>query len=853
MSFDTAAALLWHPRGPGVEIRRELERIDARNTLLAFRTGSDAGPFCASTTDSQAKHLDPPCLPAWSLTLPGPKQPTEIDEILAQNQKITAPRDKFLLELSAEEPDLNVFSAMALASSDGFSQWHSISGVDLGENRALVLRHRSGTITQGAAKRITVSLIGELDLEASSGTDFVSRRSYCLDRGSLQPRLTEACGPTRPAIAHVITYDTRFLTEQTELVVRPTRIHLAHEPGFDAENDNDVRVSSRIRLRCMGTGFQPDGITCTPRWIPSSREVRLAADLRRVGGLQSAETNNDNDTGNVDPDTNGDPSDVETFAELNFKGLIRRKGDLGLAITQKARNLGLEQALGSNSQQFGKPLTYLANLPRQRRLEDFRISIDPELQALVRAELAKVVQAPGRSLSDGSNIPEEWDYRRRAAFVLIDLQAPEGAGAIRAAAGFPAPPISASDWDIRAIQLTNPNASPLTAVPWEGVDGRMTPGSVMKILSAVSLIQTATGVTDGVPSAQRENVADAILGMTNEGYTSRITLPRRTPLDLGDNRLTIPDTIVVNSAGDGGIQDFTGFTPFATAKSRRLLGCGTSPDTPDEIYRYGLCEALAVSSNIWFGAMALHQDQQGLSKLASGVEPANHAMTQAQQLERMGLHRNFSILRKGDAQNLDDPLLPRGTRVLTELHPRLASGDYSGPAEKFDTERFGASTAFGQNMQASPLAVAAISASVATDQIVQPYLFYDASRVAAPAEPLFSSPAARPLVRRLHDGLRAVVQSPGGTAYNPFHAEGSPGVAVANRVYGKTGTAQIRDLQIRDALMDGSWFTGWINDPTDVDGPRYAFACAITHLTKANSLCAHFTAALLPQIEGLTQ
>lgn len=139
-------------------------------------------------------------------------------------------------------------------------------------------------------------------------------------------------------------------------------------------------------------------------------------------------------------------------------------------------------------------------------------------------------------------------------------------------------------------------------------------------------------------------------------------------------------------------------------------------------------------------------------------------------------------------------------------------------------------TAIGQGfLLASPLHLAVMTARLAGGRMVVPRLYRDESAPLAPEIDI--DPAHFALVR---DGLRAVVQEPGGTSYYTLGGLGVDGVEMA----GKTGSAQVfriteaeREAGVRTQddlpwrLRDHGMFICY----APADRPRYAVATVVEH------------------------
>jgi len=138
-------------------------------------------------------------------------------------------------------------------------------------------------------------------------------------------------------------------------------------------------------------------------------------------------------------------------------------------------------------------------------------------------------------------------------------------------------------------------------------------------------------------------------------------------------------------------------------------------------------------------------------------------------------------------------------------------------------------TGIGQGFTlASPLQLAVMTARLASGRMVEPTLFRNA--MAPPAPHIDVSDA---VLEQVRDGLRAVVEEPGGTSFS-LRGLGIEGVEMA----GKTGTAQVysitaeeRESGVRDQedlpwrLRDHGLFVCY----APADNPKYAVVVVIEH------------------------
>jgi cell division protein FtsI/penicillin-binding protein 2 len=122
--------------------------------------------------------------------------------------------------------------------------------------------------------------------------------------------------------------------------------------------------------------------------------------------------------------------------------------------------------------------------------------------------------------------------------------------------------------------------------------------------------------------------------------------------------------------------------------------------------------------------------------------------------------------------------------------------------------------AIGLRMQATPLQMALVAASVGEGRVVNPHLL--ASLDGRPASPSKGQPLGVRL-DRIRAGMKGVIDT--GTAAGAFRA---PELAPLRRgLFGKTGTAPIGDGDLATV-----WFTGWL-EPGSLPGQTHRLAFAV--------------------------
>lgn len=414
----------------------------------------------------------------------------------------------------------------------------------------------------------------------------------------------------------------------------------------------------------------------------------------------------------------------------------------------------------------------------------------------------------------------------RASLVVIDLAAGER-GAIRAVVGAPAPPSGLSPWDMAAALADPDRGLPPGPAAWTGRGAHQVPGSAWKILTAIALIDAIQDTA--LPAELRDGLsalmfgatqaeAEAILGEGALSGAGGFCTPRdrtRPPLGVAAGADCPAGYLqVIGDQGAGG--------PFSR------LG-------PD---RFGLTEAITVSSNIWFAALLTHLDAKTPQSAYTVVDGPTDEPAQGvalwRTLTRLGLNTRLALDGgRGTALDTRDPV------DIDAFRP--------------DADRRSLATAaFGQQVQAGPLVLAQLAGFVRTGTFFEPGLIGPLP----PPQPLFrQSPTASALLDELRHGMEEVVallRGPGqplrGTGAEIFALRAG---ALLDRIGGKTGTA--------DPGTGGderlSTFTGWIDRP---DGqPGFAIGCSVTVMGEQRQgsdslsvpgLCTHLVAELMARI-----
>ena len=450
------------------------------------------------------------------------------------------------------------------------------------------------------------------------------------------------------------------------------------------------------------------------------------------------------------------------------------------APTEAAQRAGLATLLGVRAEQAGGVAGMLARLPGQGR-HAAALTLDLALQATAQAALDCIGLRRGH-----------WDGRacgggtaplagRQAGLVVLDAET----GAILAAAGAGNVPVDAANWrEARDFDRTDPASSPLRLPAWQHDGGaERSPGSTFKIVSALGLERAAQrdprldGLLDGMPLGAINALA------AQDGWAFRTDAP------------TYPAA-----------------APAAHAAARITNFRDQGLDRRAQDGRLGVAQALTYSLNTWFAWTAELADRSLFGAPAGGapdLQPlAPSALDDARPIVAMARRLGF-----GQPLRLDGGLLPADF----PWSPWDALQATPAGIDPVHTRHELRQLAIGLRMQATPLQMALVAASVGEGRVVTPHLLARLDgRAAAPS-------AGAPLgvrLDRIRAGLKGVVDA--GTAAGAFR--GADLDAVRRGLSGKTGTAPLADGRLATV-----WFTGYLAPNTLPDQPhRLALAVFVS-------------------------
>lgn len=560
---------------------------------------------------------------------------------------------------------------------------------------------------------------------------------------------------------------------------RLTGLTIAPVPVLPADPPQGrYRLTERIALRCDADG------TCVPEWVANHGRRPYARPSNQAPA-----------------DATADPT-----------ALLAALGpwaDPDAGPSDLARTTGALAVVGQNPEQRGSLLSALADLPAGHGRT---VTLDPIAQRIADEVVTELVSRTGAFTSSSHRFPSDG---ANTSIVVLDLRTGPSQGAILAAAGRPVPAEArkGSAWDLAAAGFDTGALAPVGASAWTGRGSHHTPASTWKMVTALTLIDAA--IDPDMPPETAAQLAELIRGTDRTG-AARLLPPKvlEAPGGICPPRQPTGDT-AAPQAGSCGPNHL---------KPIQDSGRGGPLTDESDTGRFGLAEAVAKSSNIWFTATLL--------KAEAAWHAAGHPFAGRLALTagRLGLLDPLSL-----DGGLGLNLLPRDPAAVEALDAATADMGMLARA------------AFGQRVQAGPLITAQIAGSIATGRDLRPSLLAPV----LPAGPLFTRPEAAPLLDALRDGMKWTVQSGDvngfgrGTAFRYF-----VNTPIQDRTFGKTGTGQ------RGEGLDRlSTFAGWLED--DAGQPLYAIGCATTVRgiptgagVSVPALCQKASVALLQRLDA---
>ena len=824
----TALELIWRTRGSGKEIRDQITVYNETALFAGIRDNS--GKLKSCSIDANNDDLCKTNLWKASVQL---ANTNNANGFLVQNSS------EFGIEqLAGPNPPVGIFGTLAIDQLPDFRNWYSIVGTEL---RATVLGFvRPGNTNATVSGDLVLDIIGTELILPAAALSAAKVTTYCWPKFQGKPKLTiERCNNNSQYVASRVELPGSFATRDIAISIMP--IKLFGVPLFErnAEFLKNIRVapngSSKIakyeltnnmRLQCYSHGLGKR--FCGARWLGASSRVFLIPQTSVGGETFISEENPEEDQDKKAP------SDA----------LISSNGEGLLTISDRGRELGLAAVLGQTSRDRNSMLRLLSSPPEGLEANRMDVEIIPDIQQIVAKHFSALLQK-GEGIGNlGKNVTRTFASKRRAGVVILDLREENRQGAIVAAVGYPFYDGSLSEWDLLAIQKLDASHDPLAPHVWGAIDSRYTPGSTFKLLTALSLIDASIGELEGVAPNTRAAIFRAIKGETPKFYKSIVNDSLKTKVS------NIPKTNLL-SDGKFKLTDAGGVIPFINAFKLPSRTCGRAASNkknkPQSVKIFGLCEAIAQSSNKWFARMALLANKTSLDNFWDEAPLEDRLPVMVPTLQKLALDKPFVLIKtENNINRFQFPAYTLADPVLAGSITNAINGKGPGRLANLTIGLNG----YGQDVTASPLAIATISASIATGKRIKPFLVRDlqSNRV---NRPLYQdSSQAGELLNILREGMHAVVNKPGGTAFSFFRKAKN----ISPRVFGKTGTPILKGHGIpQRATVYGSWFTGWIgkNNKASNPRPKFAFACGISHTVRSGSpVCASLMANILADMEA---
>ncbi|SNZ20110.1 penicillin-binding transpeptidase domain-containing protein [Cohaesibacter gelatinilyticus] len=500
-------------------------------------------------------------------------------------------------------------------------------------------------------------------------------------------------------------------------------------------------------------------------------------------------------------------------------------------LTPTAFSLGFSDILGFGVHDAG---SLSAALVEELLPKPLKLTIEPKLQVQVSSILAKYMKSGTKYKNANADI------------ILLDAEG-DDAGDILAFASTPRPATGLSHWDLLALNSVMPEKGPFAAKAWRAHNIEATPGSTFKLVSSLAGIQHVLDNNDrwlekALLGKQSSNDLATKLGLSpvnwsddnvcvlkrsRSGKRLRATGSNSNGLPLFHPRGSIKPIYCM--------KNYSRSTPLAghAMFGKTMCRPGNSGKA------IGMCEAIIHSSNLFFAGLALKMDGDGLRNPSGKGEHFGKAQLSsiAKMADRLfsssGTQDNpAGILEVPDPEAEGVPRVQASKMWLAVSNP--VRRDEQGNVKNLDRSRLFqmAQSGIGQSVRATPLNMASVAASIATERVVRPRFIAHDLRTA-----MAQSGSNEPVIR-VPDNLDARSKADWNQRYHALWQQlrrGMNGVA-------KHGTAQgkIRSKQIREHLYSktgtatlvegiGAWYVGFLEPPGGDSkiNETIAFACRI--------------------------
>lgn len=855
-SLEATRNLLLRPSGPGATIRREIQLYNRMARFIGLRQAGagETALDCVQNTRTEIRRWagaqGSGChwvswTARYAIAPALPRREAAGQDVL-QGQKVGALARAMTGE-ARPGPEFGVYARMA---RDLYGDWKLYSTQAAGWARIRFEISDLGLLSSRGDGEFVLDFIGS-GIEISPALAAAAQRMDRFCWPSQQAPLVERCAQLAPP-AQEAGLRLRLRYDQ----LRPGMwVELAGSQRLSTSFPSETRLNLTTRL-----GVECRRGDCTLRWVGAPTQANISAPeivVQRQGTLSGSDGVQE---GGIAPPVaalrqatllDRAESRIEELALSDLAGLVAPGSDGVLQPSPAANARELGMILGVNSQQDGTLLKIVDRAPVALDVAKLRLTVEDDLQEAAAVALA-------RGLREQAWLPTRFNKHRQAAIAVIDLQSgqPQARpGALLAAVSFPPPVGQLSKWDLDNLEQSARGRAVTQSGVWAARSQAFTPGSVAKPLSALALIDAATGLSQGPAPQDRAVIAQALWGADRAFYRDVIGF------DPAQDEVLVPFDFRAPQAEALVLNDASGRAPLSAA-GQAADGCAAARTIAGEVQGpLGLCAAISQSSNIWFGVLSRLGNDEAVATLL-GQPGARQLTTAGQTALRLGLANPDPLVLL--PERLREILATPGPRmdpIQMDGAPGLSRGETTplagAPPRTSWADLIVTLNGYGQAMQITPAAMAGLMGSIALNRTVSPHVSYyegQGAPLGAELYPLGSQGEA--LLWELKNGLEQVVQNPAGTAYASFQTLGSR----AGRVSGKTGTATISvpGAGPEDPRVYTSWFAGW-NTSREDQTPKYGFACAISHVQNLNrpnrstQLCARVIADFLSEVTQAAQ
>ena len=412
------------------------------------------------------------------------------------------------------------------------------------------------------------------------------------------------------------------------------------------------------------------------------------------------------------------------------------------------------------------------------------LSIQSRMQHIAQKTLQDHVnQMDKRDMKDKKT--QAYCKARRASVVILNAQT----GAILAIANYPTPPKNINPWDLVTFDQFFSQNNPMTLSAWQGINKHNAPGSSFKPVVVMAAL-----------NMHYYRNADNLLQELND----------MSPLfDQSKAMLNFYKPYVTPSPYD---YWNTRILPYLGKPGYLLLN---------------MTQAITKSKNEWHKQVAMFMD----GEQAYAYDLAVYNDNQPIEVPKFNICLMAEKLGFGKIIDLA-PYLDQRIRLMPDPNKHIEGDILFAKTGTLTLSKHGgikmlqlALSAIGHSMSSTPLQMARIAASIATQKIVTPDLLSQNNHG------LFvPSPEHQQLdldgLDILQNAMKQVVQNNENVRKEVSSYKGF------TRIHGKTGTASMteEDSTQKNIKDNTTWFIGWQTPEPNTNDQTLAFACMMTHV-----------------------